>query len=271
VTREAAEALLGCGADARPADVRRKYQSLYNDYQIRLTNAPTQALRRRYQKSIQELQQACEVLAPGASAAGIDLPSSEPTFDFHNSETDAPSGPTPTPVLPTLPEGFPRSTLLAGVAICILLTLLTTVGLAWQRERVQRAALAAINETALQKVGELERSVLAAERLFSSQRVRVRNRSRGPMRILAAAVVYSDDEQGIHMAHSGSYGYPTWDVRPEEVVQLDAGLGRGRDWDGRVLSYALLIEYGDAEPFLKTGVWSLDIDRLDTALPLSLD
>jgi hypothetical protein len=166
---------------------------------------------------------------------------------------------------------MPRSTLFAGVAVCVLLTLLTAVALAWQRERVQRANLTTINDKANQKVAALERAVLAVDRLFSTQRVRVRNRSRGPMRIIAAAVVYSDDEQGIHMAHSGSYGYPTWDVRPDEVVQLDAGLGRGRDWDGRVLSYALLIEYGDTEPFLKTGVWSLDIDRLDTALPLSLD
>jgi len=91
------------------------------------------------------------------------------------------------------------------------------------------------------------------------------------MRILAAAVVYSNEEHGVHIAHSGSYGYPTWDVGPDEVAQLDAGLGRGRDWDGRILSYALLIDYGNAEPFLKTGVWSLDVDRLDTTLPLSLD
>jgi RNA-directed DNA polymerase len=42
-----------------------KNWGLYNDYQIRLTNAPTASLKRMYQKNLQELKAAVEVLAPG--------------------------------------------------------------------------------------------------------------------------------------------------------------------------------------------------------------
>ena len=61
---QAAE-LLGVAPDASRDQVRRQYQKIYNDYQIRLTNAPTASLKRMYQKSVQELKAAAEVLAPG--------------------------------------------------------------------------------------------------------------------------------------------------------------------------------------------------------------
>jgi hypothetical protein len=48
--------------------VRRRYQKLYNDFQVRLTNAPTPALKKMYQKNIQDLRTACDVLCPGALA-----------------------------------------------------------------------------------------------------------------------------------------------------------------------------------------------------------
>ena len=61
---QAAE-LLGVAPGASRDEVRRQYQKIYNDYQIRLTNAPTASLKRMYQKSVQELKAAAEVLAPG--------------------------------------------------------------------------------------------------------------------------------------------------------------------------------------------------------------
>jgi DnaJ-domain-containing protein 1 len=61
---QAAE-LLGVAPGASRDQVRRQYQKIYNDYQIRLTNAPTASLKRMYQKSVQELKAAAEALAPG--------------------------------------------------------------------------------------------------------------------------------------------------------------------------------------------------------------
>jgi predicted component of type VI protein secretion system len=62
---EAAE-LIGLWPGSPPDEVRKRYQKLYNDFQIRLTNAPTPALKKMYQRHMQDLRTACEVIAPGA-------------------------------------------------------------------------------------------------------------------------------------------------------------------------------------------------------------
>lgn len=64
---QAAE-MLGVDPGATPADVRRQYQKLHNDLQIRITNTPSPSLKRMYQKNLQELKMACERLAPGTSS-----------------------------------------------------------------------------------------------------------------------------------------------------------------------------------------------------------
>jgi predicted component of type VI protein secretion system len=64
---QAAE-LLGVAAGAPAAEVRRQYQKLQNDLQVRMTNTPSPSLKRMYQKNLQELKMACDVLAPGASS-----------------------------------------------------------------------------------------------------------------------------------------------------------------------------------------------------------
>lgn len=68
MSRAQAGELLGLDPDAPAADVRRHYQRLHNDLQIRMTNTPSPSLRRMYQKNLQELKTACELLAPGASS-----------------------------------------------------------------------------------------------------------------------------------------------------------------------------------------------------------
>jgi hypothetical protein len=65
MTCDQAAELLGVDPGAPREEIRKRYQTIYNDYQIRITNAPTAALRRMYQKNLQDLKTACEVLAPG--------------------------------------------------------------------------------------------------------------------------------------------------------------------------------------------------------------
>ena len=65
MTVEEAAALLGLWEGAPPEEVRRQYQRICNDLQIRLTNAPAASLRRMYQKNLQDLKAAAELLCPG--------------------------------------------------------------------------------------------------------------------------------------------------------------------------------------------------------------
>ena len=62
---EAAE-ILGLWPGSPADEVVRRYQKLFNDFQIRITNAPTPALKKMYQKNIQDLKTAAETLSPGA-------------------------------------------------------------------------------------------------------------------------------------------------------------------------------------------------------------
>ena len=57
-----AAALLGLQPGASAAEVQRRYQQLIRDVQTRLRNAPTPSLKRMYQKDLQDLKTASEVL-----------------------------------------------------------------------------------------------------------------------------------------------------------------------------------------------------------------
>jgi hypothetical protein len=261
--------VLGCAHDAAPPDVRKRYEALVNEYDVRLMNAPTAALRRSYQKALQDLREACEALAPGASPGAVqDLPSAEPAYR---------PDPLPGPVRPRVDvppaadTTFPRSTTIAAIAAAVLLALLTASILMLLRERGERRRVEAALEQVRREAVAYAGVASGFEGLLLTDRLRVRNRSRGPVRILVAAVVYLGADGRPHLAHTGSYGYSTWELRPDQVVQIDAELGRGRDWDGRVLSYALLLDYADREPFLQTGIWTADQDRFEKVLPLMLD
>jgi hypothetical protein len=61
---EAAE-ILGLWPGTPPDEVVRRYQKLFNDFQIRITNAPTPALKKMYQKNIQDLRIAADIISPG--------------------------------------------------------------------------------------------------------------------------------------------------------------------------------------------------------------
>jgi predicted component of type VI protein secretion system len=62
-----AAALLGVWPGARPEEILARYQKLRDDLTARITHAPTPSLKRMYQKNLQDLRTACEVLLPGGS------------------------------------------------------------------------------------------------------------------------------------------------------------------------------------------------------------
>ncbi len=82
MTKSEAAALLGVDETAPQPEIERRYKELYSEYQIRLTNAPTATLKKRYAEQIQEVEAAAECLLDGAPhLPGKDLPTDEPTYD----------------------------------------------------------------------------------------------------------------------------------------------------------------------------------------------
>ena len=62
LTREEALALLGIDPAATLPEIRRKYEDMYSEYRVRETNAPTKALRMKYQTSVAAIEAAGIVL-----------------------------------------------------------------------------------------------------------------------------------------------------------------------------------------------------------------
>jgi predicted component of type VI protein secretion system len=63
-----AAALLGVWPGAQPEEILNRYQRLRDDLSGRLKHAPTPALKRMYQKNLQDFRQACETLLPGSTS-----------------------------------------------------------------------------------------------------------------------------------------------------------------------------------------------------------
>lgn len=279
MTSSEAAALLGVADDVSPTDLRRRYEALHTDYQIRLTNAPTPALKRTYQQKLQDLLDAADRLCPGFSGtqSASDLPAVEPVLD---DLTPASRVPTPTrkpvaahTVVTSTPGSgaLPMSTIIAGVAAVVLATALSFVLIRWSGTASELSALQAKDEKLLEAARGFEARLAANERVFFADRLRVRNASSKPSKITAVALVFRDQSGALKVAHSGTFDYPTWDIKPGTMTTLDAEMARGRLWDGPVLYYALLIEYPGVEPFLRAGVWADDVDRLEKAITLDLD
>lgn len=286
MTRADAATLLGVAESATVSDVRRAYEALHNDFQIRLTNAPTPALKKTYQQKLQDLSVAGETLHPGFAAGTIggDLPSAEPMIadvrtrrtsgmgTASDAEVSRSEARTRAPGQAAAEQaGLPRSTVVAAVAAVVLGVALSLVGLRHWSASSRLETLAAERTTLEEQLTVLKAQTAAVDRLLFADRLRVRNLSQNPVRISAAAFVYRDSAGEMKLAHSGNFDYPSWEIRPGGVSALDAEMARGRLWDGPVIYYALLVEYQGVEPFLKAGVWAQDIDRLDKVVTLDLD
>jgi len=78
--QEEAASLLGLPVSASPAEVSARYEELATDLGAKLASARTPNLKQTYQRNMDELRRAAEMLAPGfSSAPAADLPSAQPT------------------------------------------------------------------------------------------------------------------------------------------------------------------------------------------------
>ena len=84
MNRNDAAAILNVDPAASPEEARRAYQELFTEHQVRLTNAPTPALRSLYQARLLELDDARDaLLAPEFGDANSDLPTDQPSIPSH--------------------------------------------------------------------------------------------------------------------------------------------------------------------------------------------
>lgn len=91
MNRTDAAAILNLDPSASAEEARRAYQELFTEHQVRLTNAPTPALRSLYQARLLELDEAKDAfLVPSAGDADSDLPTDQPSIPSHIPPAAAP-------------------------------------------------------------------------------------------------------------------------------------------------------------------------------------
>ncbi|MDX1444940.1 hypothetical protein, partial [Lishizhenia sp.] len=62
MTKEEALERLELEANASRAEITAQYNEFYNEFQIRITNAPTEHQKKLYQKKLDELEKAYQIL-----------------------------------------------------------------------------------------------------------------------------------------------------------------------------------------------------------------
>jgi ATP-dependent Zn protease len=81
--------ILNLTEDASRSEIDSRYNELYSDFQIRLTNAPTPNLKKLYQKNLQEIEDAYAQITGGTSKSdklSTDLPSAKPVKSSTSSQ-----------------------------------------------------------------------------------------------------------------------------------------------------------------------------------------
>ena len=78
MTKQEALNLFNLYENAGKEEILKRYNELYSDYQMRLTNAPTPNLKKLYQNNLGELEEARNLLVVSNVSVQTDFPSSSP-------------------------------------------------------------------------------------------------------------------------------------------------------------------------------------------------
>jgi hypothetical protein len=261
MNREDAAAILNVRPDATPSDVRSGFQELYSDYQVRLTNAPTPALKKAYQKNLEDLRKACEVLCPGfVFDSEGDLPSAQPVRTASTPVMHP--GPPPVRTRGTGPvksesAGLPRSTLIVGILAAVLAATASLFAIKWIALLNLKDALKGTTDaqfSALTKIPEETADIRKSLGLLQNGSFQVCNESSDTIKITALGVTYRDREDRLKSFNSSFYDWASWDIPRGSRKKFDFMRAGDTVWDGSVLFYAVNFTHKTNEYFL-AGPW----------------
>lgn len=293
--RTSALATLDLPADAGPDQVRRRYQELFSDYQIRLTNAPTPDLKQRYQRRLDELAGAAAILLPAASRDSADLPASQPVDapPAAAAPPAAPEGPpaaaSPPPAAPepAAPEqaaqppaaaepaagdgGLPRSTLaMAGVSLLLVLATVVFTFLYLGAARVENGLRQQLEESRRELGAMYERipqASNAVETLQGGTAARLENHEMKICNLGSRELVvdwvhatWVGPDGRFQGYNSALFNYPTWPVAAGGTLKFNEVIGDEVLWDGRAVFFSASLRYGGEEYFRSGAVENLGID-----------
>lgn len=285
--RPSALAALDLDQDAGTEQIQRRYQELFSEFRIRLTNAPTKELKATYERRLEELRAASAILAPGgAGAAGAgDLPALEPVAAPTPAPSATPAAPAPTPeAAPPVPaaatppsaptaargagNGLPRSTIVMAVINVVLVG--AAIFAALGSVRAGRTAEELSADLAA-KQGELQQleqavpeTVAAAEQLAQSKgallenaQLKICNYSSRPLRWQWLNAAWFDEESASFRTFDTALD-TQWEYLFEDRIEPGATftgewvVGEQRIWPGDAIFFAALFVY-EGQDVLRAG------------------
>ncbi len=253
--------ILGLNEGASPQEIEGKFQEIYSDYQIRLSNAPTPNLKKLYQKNLQELEEAYTLLTGGVNSSS-DLPSSTPQLDVKRNTI----APPPSPAAPKIAAKQPSTAsapissgdskkgmvyggliALVGLGLAVLFGLLYFQGKEEQEQ--ERLKLEAEQEKQAEKLKRAE----LLERIFHEEKFRIKNSGNYNLKILTVAATFMNDKDELEKSefYSGEV------IEPGKTYDAMIVRGSRTIYDGDVISYALSFEYNGTR-YTTGGVYSQD-------------
>jgi hypothetical protein len=275
MTREEAASLLSVAIDASAGEVRGRYQELYSDYQVRLTNAPTPGLKKAYQKNLEELRQACETLSPGfVFDSPADFPSAQPVRNITSSSLDAGTRQRRAALVAAPPtaakaDGLPKSTIVVGILAAILAATASLFAIKWMSLVALEDALRGTTDNqvaALVKMPGQADDLKKSLSLLKNGLFQVCNQSSEAIKITALAVTYRDREDHLKTFNSSFYNWVSWDLVRGARKPLYFERAGEMVWDGSVLFYAVNLTHKGNDYFI-AGAWR---DVKDGCLQITL-
>ncbi len=266
--------ILNLDESATINEIEARFNELYSDFQIRLTNAPTPNLKKLYQKNLQELEETYALLTNQkvTSQPKTDLPSSKPVQNFQNgpsessnksdvSDNKRQSNPqviagrgarTPIPnnnndkVLKSSGISFNIFVITVVVAVAGI-ALLTTLYFDGKNEVVE-----------MQKEAAKDQDFLKFKDIFKNGKFKVENRTNQTVTVLITHITFFDNQGQLkEYKFLGTDGNPKSVqvvIEPGKNVSINQYDGPVK-WDGSVVSYAMLV-YGNGNSSQPSAVYS---------------
>lgn len=254
MTREQALELLNLSDDSSLDQIQKRYNELFSDYQLRLTNAPVPNLKKKYQKHLQDLEQARIILLPHTIMGQINYPSTKPKLITPEEEPEN----TKT-VQKKLRQDEKQKSKKGSSSGLIAFLIILCLGLAaagiylfLEWENTQK---------------ELEEAQKYEELAFFMEngKMRILNDCEGELKIYAVQSVFWDEEEKSYKKFESAYDLT---LRPKETSRvLTKTKGTKELWGGEVVFFAVGFEYkGRRGTFM--GLWSSEAK--DNILKISL-
>lgn len=283
---EAAD-ILSVPLEASVDQVRSRYQEMYSDYHIRLTNAPTPVLKKTYQQNLENLRVAAKELYPDIEiAAPENLPASAPVFMGDvppaTRSMDDGRGRKRTEYIETkaLHENHDssRAVTIAVVCCAVLGAIALLMAVLWTQARERSNALQQfLNSSPANQLDLLDQDsyknsaplLRQALQMMHNGSFQLCNDSTNQVTVNWLTATYlGEDDHKLHTFNSTAYDWHTWNVsaggykKPINLVEETSSV-----WDGSVITYAVGINYSGND-YVFSGLWA---NQKDGCLHLRLD